>query len=156
VIGRIVRSIDFERVLGAATQARSAHFAVHHLSAAPSRPAGPAQGTDPVELSTGDAPKRAISVDDLSRAGPSKSLWFGAVVPKRHASRAVTRSLLKRQIRAAVLRHGELAAGLWVVRLRAPFERAEFKSAASCALRETARAELDAVLAAAVRRQTPA
>ena len=69
------------------------------------------------------------------------------MVPKRHARRAVTRSLLKRQIRAAAARHGgALAAGLWVVRLRAPFDRAEFSSAASAALQRAARAELDSVL----------
>ena len=35
----------------------------------------------------------------------SSLLWVGAVVPKRHARRAVTRSLLKRQIRGAFERH---------------------------------------------------
>ena len=78
--------------------------------------------------------------------------WLGAVVPKRHARRAVTRSLLKRQIRAAVERHaGGLPAGLWVVRLRAPFDRHTNRSAASQALRDAARAELDGVLARAGR-----
>jgi ribonuclease P protein component len=52
------------------------------------------------------------------------------VVPKRHARRAVTRCLLKRQIRAVVSGHADaLARGLWVVRLRAPFDRAGFVSA---------------------------
>ena len=58
-------------------------------------------------------------------------LWLGCVVPKRHARRAVTRSLLKRQIRGAFDRHAAaLAGGLWLVRLRAPFRRpTEFVSA---------------------------
>ena len=73
--------------------------------------------------------------------------WFGAVVPKRHARRSVTRSLLKRQVRAAVLRHaGRLAPGLWLVRLRAPFAPAQFPSAASDALRDAARSELEQLL----------
>ena len=77
-------------------------------------------------------------------------IWLGAVVPKRHARRALTRSLLKRQIRAAVERHaGGLAPGLWVVRLRAPFDRSRFTSAASDALRSAARQELDGLLARA-------
>ena len=61
--------------------------------------------------------------------------WLGAVVPKRHARRAVTRSLLKRQIYAAAERHrAHLRRGLWIVRLRAPFDRPQFASAASDAL----------------------
>lgn len=73
--------------------------------------------------------------------------WLGTVVPKRHAKRAVTRGLLKRQIRAAM---GEaasgLAPGLWVVRLKAPFDRQQFPSAASRPLRAAARDELIALL----------
>ena len=83
---------------------------------------------------------------------PVAGWWLGTVVPKRHARRAVTRSLLKRQIRAAVERHApRLPAGLWVVRLRAPFDRTAFPSAASTALRAAARDELDIVFARASR-----
>jgi ribonuclease P protein component len=72
------------------------------------------------------------------------------VIPKRHAKRSVTRSLLKRQIRAALARHAQaLPHGLWLVRLKAPFTTAQFPSAASDALRHAARAELDALLARA-------
>ena len=109
-------------------------------------------------------------------------------MPKRNARRAVTRSLLKRQMRNAVLRRidpsasasasaagataamvaavpveapspavadaatASLRAGLWVVRLRAPFDRSRYPSAASDALRVSARAELDAVLQRAARK----
>ena len=73
--------------------------------------------------------------------------WLGCIVPKRHAKRAVTRNLLKRQVRAAMERHAAgLAAGLWLVRLRVPFAPAAFPSAASSALRAAARAELDGLL----------
>ena len=59
----------------------------------------------------------------------------------------MTRTLLKRQIRAAVERHGgQLTEGLWVVRLRAPFDRALFPSAASMALKHAARDELESLL----------
>ena len=90
-------------------------------------------------------------VDDSSDASPDRAplqgCWLGMVVPKRHARRAVTRSLLKRQIRAAfasleVASGGGLPPGLWVVRLRAPFDRKQFPSASSDALRLAARAEL--------------
>jgi ribonuclease P protein component len=85
-------------------------------------------------------------VDD-SPAG----LWFGCVVPKRHARRAVTRNLLKRQVRSAFERHrAGLPAGLWLVRLRSPFAAAEFVSARSAALAAAARGELDSLLARAL------
>jgi ribonuclease P protein component len=96
-------------------------------------------------------------VEDSPAADLAESRsWVGAVVPKRHARRAVTRSLIKRQIYAATERHRDrLAPGLWIVRLRSPFDRAEFASAASPALQRCARAELDALLAAAVARASP-
>ncbi|HEY2977961.1 MAG TPA: ribonuclease P protein component [Burkholderiaceae bacterium] len=123
---------DFERVLAARPWARSVHFAVHHLA---DRPLGD-------RLSTAGAPTESEPVDD------SAALWLGTVVPKRHARRSVTRTLLKRQIRAAVDRHAAaLPHGLWVVRLRAPFDKQQFPSAASEALRRAAREELDAMLA---------
>jgi ribonuclease P protein component len=93
---------------------------------------------------------------DYSDPEPSVSaisgFWVGAVVPKRHAKRAVTRTLLKRQIRAAaVAAPPAMANGLWVVRLRAPFDRAAFPSAASEALLKAARDELATVFFAACR-----
>jgi ribonuclease P protein component len=127
------------------------------------------------ELSTGSAPEAVEAVDeslpDTGSARPAdhvadvsasvtpfdigasadapSTLWLGTVVPKRHARRAVTRSLLKRQIRHALARHaGCLAPGLWVVRLRAPFDRARFPSAASDALKRAARDELDTLFGA--------
>ena len=90
------------------------------------------------------------TVDDFISTDGAESLWLGLVVPKRHARRSVTRSLFKRQIRAAVGRHAsQLAAGLWVVRLRAPFEKALYPSAASTALQRAARAELDRLFSGA-------
>ena len=77
-------------------------------------------------------------------------MWLGTVVPKRHARRSVTRTLLKRQIRAAITRHlASLACGLWVVRLRAPFDRAHFVSAASIQLRRAAYDELESLIGSA-------
>ncbi len=77
------------------------------------------------------------------------------VLPKRHARRAVTRSLLKRQVHSVAARHAAgLAGGVWIVRLRAPFDRAQFPSAASLALRTAARSELDTLFEAAGRTAT--
>ncbi len=79
--------------------------------------------------------------------------WLGLVVPKRHAKRAVTRSLLKRQMRQRFAHAFEgLDEGLWVIRLKAPFDRLQFPSAASDALRIAAGTELDELVARSKRR----
>lgn len=81
-------------------------------------------------------------------------VWLGAVVPKRHARRSVTRTLLKRQIRSVMTgRVAGLAKGLWVVRLRAPFDRGQFISAASDELKRAARAELESLIGSAAQRR---
>jgi len=145
--GRLVNKADFERLLGSRSVARSAHFAVHHVPAAPQAPAKPGTRTTPAELSTALAPDLPKPVD----MSPS-SLWLGCVMPKRHARRAVTRSLLKRQVRSAFVRHGDrLALGLWLVRLREPYARTQFVSARSPALAAAVRDELDALLARVAR-----
>ena len=77
--------------------------------------------------------------------------WLGLVIPKRHARRAVTRNLLRRQIREeARARRDHLAPGQWVIRLRAPFDARRFPSAASAELRLAARRELEQVFARAM------
>jgi ribonuclease P protein component len=153
VIARLLRSVDFERVLRTRTRASSVHFAVHHVPDRPSASPKPAAKSLAAELSTGEKPELNSAVDDFPVSAPPSSVWLGAVVPKRHAKRSVTRSLLKRQIRSAVMGHeAALASGLWVVRLRAPFDRKTFVSAASDALKCAARAELEQLLASAAQR----
>lgn len=152
MIGRIVRSADFERVLGTPSRARSSHFAVHHVAAEPSLPAY-RLSTAEADLSTAVAPPVHKPVDEKLVQG----CWLGTVVPKRHARRAVTRNLFKRQIRA-VFETGAAALppGLWVVRLRAPFDRKQFVSASSDALRCAARAELTQLVSRVANRQASA
>ena len=144
MIGRIVRPADFERVLSTPQRCRSTHFAVHHVGSGPAaaRPAVTAAGFSPAfpdlspELSTGLVGAAPSAVDESGH-------WLGLVVPKRFAKRAVTRNLIKRQIRAAAARHElQLPPGMWVVRLRAPVDRRIFTSPASDALRDSARHEL--------------
>jgi len=91
-------------------------------------------------------------VDDLAGERPEDThLLLGAVVPKRHARRAVTRSLMKRQIRTAFqAQAGRLASGIWLVRLRAGYDRALYPSATSMALRRAVREELDRLLGGCV------
>ena len=111
------------------------------------------------ELSTGFASDAAKVVDDplatpveTSTGGGAFDRWLGLVVPKRHAKRAVTRTLVKRQIRSvAAACAPQLEPGLWVVRQRSPFDPKQYPSAASDALKEAARAELRALFDRAVR-----
>ena len=145
MFGRLVHKADFERLMATRSRARSAHFALHHVSSKPTGPAVWVPGAKVSELSTAAAPTDPQPVDDLPEGH-----WLGYVVPKRHARRSVTRSLLKRQIRACFERHGAaLPAGLWLVRLRAGFLATEFVSARSLALTQAARAELDGLLSQA-------
>ncbi len=142
MVGRLTRSADFQRLLATPMRARSAHFAVHHSMTAPSTPSRPSVHRSSTELSTVQAPIETGPVDE-SPAGS----WLGTVVPKRLARRAVTRNLLRRQIRSAFERHARrLGVGCWLVRLRAPFPVTQFPSAASAALRDAAGAELDQLL----------
>jgi ribonuclease P protein component len=138
---RLSSRADFERVLGAgasAIAARSPHFVLHHL---------PVQA----QLSTGADPEGAPLVDVY--AATARTLAVGVVIPKRWARRAVTRNVLKRQMYAAFARHaGILPGGMWVARLRAAFDRDQFPSADSLALRRAVRAEADALMDAAARR----
>lgn len=142
MVGRLVRKADFERVLAVPARSRSAHFAVHHVPARPSTPAPRGPKPVPNELSTACEPNCPQPVDDCV-----SGQWLGLVVPKRHARRAVTRNLLRRQVRAALARHADaLPQGLFVVRLRAGFDPKRFPSAASLALGRAARDELDTML----------
>jgi ribonuclease P protein component len=158
MIGRIVRPADFERVLATASRSRSAHFAVHHVSGGPSlarggRGAGDSKQVFPLvspELSTGAEVQPPALVDE-SLAAAVQGHWLGLVVPKRHAKRAVTRNLIKRQVRAAMARHvSALPPGLWVVRLRLPFNRNDYLSPASDPLKDASRAELQQLFERAV------
>ena len=159
MVGRILGAADFQRVLSQTPLSRSAHFALHHVAARPLPLAAALKKATAAELSTAHAPVIPSPVDDLVG-----QWWLGLVVPKRHARRSVTRSLLKRQMREVVrgvvsavdlvsglvsaegttsaLRGPALPPGLWVLRLKAPFDKQQFPSAASAALRASARAEL--------------
>lgn len=119
------------------------HLAVHPLSS---------------QLSTGSAPPPSQAVDEsvdnpVDNSAAAAVLRLGLVVPKRHARRSVTRTLVKVQIRAGMRRHlDSLVAGDWVVRLRAPIDRKQFPSARSETLAALLHAEIDVLLGDAARR----
>ena len=144
---RLVRAADFERALRQRSCASTPHFAMHHVSATAPAPAVAIGQPSAEQLSTKLLATSAQPVDDL--AGGQ---LLGAVVPKRHARRAVTRNLVKRQIYAVAERHrATLPDGIWVLRLRAPFERSLFGSAASTALKQATRSELEVLFGAATK-----
>jgi ribonuclease P protein component len=154
-MARLVRSVDFERVLRVRSGAATPHFSVHHLAGRPAPTKRARNDAVRSQLSTTPGITGEAPVDDSIHVGLDEATqWLGAVVPKRHARRAVTRTLIKRQIYAAAERHrAELPSGLWVVRLRAPIDRTLFPSAASTALKVGTRSELEALFTAVARRQ---
>lgn len=109
------------------TVSRTAHFALHRtgLDMPPSpNPTGP-----------GSVPQALFVVRDQA--------WIGALLPKRWAKRAVTRNAIKRQIYTVSQDfEARLPVAAHVVRLRAGFDRAQFASATSEALKRAVRGEL--------------
>lgn len=143
-----LKSADFAAALSAKVLSKTPHFVLHHLAAEPVSCLGRTKAPLLPELSTDAAPKWPCVVDN---SGSPDRWWLGLVVPKRHARRAVTRSLLKHQMRAqADLHQAHLPRGQWVLRLRAPFDPRQYPSAASTALQHAARVELAQVFASAV------
>ena len=143
-----LKSGDFAAALSATALSKTPHFVLHHLAAEPQSAVRRRSAPVVPELSTDVAPKPTLAVDNSLAP---RQWWLGLVVPKRHARRAVTRSLLKHQMRAhADLHQNRLPCGLWVLRLRAPFDPRLYPSAASPALQLAARAELAQVFANAV------
>jgi ribonuclease P protein component len=146
-IRRVRTAAEFERLLRRRPCVISAHFSVHHLGAA--RGTGSQLASRPVvpELSTEAGAETVSFVDDSVREPSSPRLALGIVVPKRFARRAVTRTLIKRELRAAWRRGAPvLDAGAWLVRLRAVFDASRFRSAASSALRTAVRLEVEQVV----------
>lgn len=120
---------QFQWVMAGPPVVKTAHFALH-LAAAPAAAPAPA----------GDAAHAgALSRPLFAGAGP----WVGVVIPKRWAKRAVTRNMVKRQIYAlAQERLLVLPRAALVVRLRSGFDRKQFVSATSDALKAAVRSEL--------------
>ena len=140
----------FEAAMACRPCARTAHFMVHHRRGDADRPPVERSVDNPVDRPVGNSGESS----EEHPSGPcAPCVRLGLVVPKRHARRAVTRTLVKGQIRAGMRRHlAALPPGDWVVRLRAPFDRSTFPSARSEALADAVRAEIDRLMADAVRR----
>lgn len=149
-----LKATDFQRALGSRPVSRTSHFVLHVLPVmavqTPPQPGlsteGGAPGTVPVEDLV------CASVADAGSGAAVPAWRFGLVLPKKQARRSVTRSLIRHQAREALRRHAEAvcacpayAEGVdgWVLRLKTPFDRQQFPSAASEALSAAVRTELD-------------
>ncbi|MDA8454981.1 ribonuclease P protein component [Acidovorax sp. GBBC 3334] len=153
---------QFQAAMAGGTISRTPHFALHRLRL-DAAPADPASGTalpapapsnaspapGPGALPSWQGPQALFAMGSGIAGDP----WLGAMVPKRWARRAVTRNAIKRQIYAVAPAFGpQLGAAAHVVRLRAGFDRKQFPSAVSEALKQAVRAELLQLFAQAVRK----
>lgn len=121
---------QFQAVLARAPFARTEHFVMHRM----------------VQETT-DTPSVASAMPF-----PADGLWFGAMVPKRWARRAVTRNLIKRQIYCVAAQQAPvLPPAAYLVRLRSGFDKLQFRSAASDALRAAVRHEIEQLFSVARR-----
>jgi len=146
-------SADFQQALGTRPVARSAHFSVHFAVPSLTRPA-----SVQAKLSTGGHLDEVEPVDEVRT---HLRVWrLGLVIPKK----MVTRSLIKHQARelwrlcapeleAAGWLHEQRPVGNWVLRLKSPWLKADYPSAASGTLKQAVRTEILEVLA--VCRQGP-
>ena len=114
-----------------ATVSRTAHFALHRLplTVVPDAIFMDETGAKSIQALF---PRRAV-----------QHAWVGAMAPKRWARRAVTRNTVKRQIYALCEQfEPRLSGAAHVVRLRVAFDRKQFVSATSDALKSALRSEL--------------
>ena len=130
---RLKTRAQFQAVMAGTTVSRTPHFALHRTEFdAPFKPAGPG--------SVG--PQALFAVRDEAA--------LGAMIPKRWAKRAVTRNAIKRQIYAvSTIAEPTMRLAAHVVRLRAGFDRKQFPSATSEALKRAVRIELEELFAKA-------
>jgi ribonuclease P protein component len=127
-VQRLKTRVQFQAVMAGSTVAKTAHFALHRMDL----DAGPGS----------DGPQALFVVRDEP--------WMGALIPKRWAKRAVTRNAIKRQIYTVSQEiEPQLPVAAHVVRLRAGFDRTQFTSATSDALKRAVRGELQALFARA-------
>jgi ribonuclease P protein component len=129
-VQRLKTRVQFQAVMAGRTiVSKTAHFALHRmeLDAPPAAPTEPGPGSD-------EGSKALFVV---------REPWIGALIPKRWAKRAVTRNAIKRQIyTVSQTVEPPLPVAAHVVRLRAGFDRKQFESATSDALKRAVRAEL--------------
>jgi ribonuclease P protein component len=140
---------QFQAVMAGSVPAKTRHFVLHRLNVPDALAASDPMAAETL-IAQGPGADRSKALFVLG--GGSRAVWLGAVVPKRWAKRAVTRSTIKRQIYTVaqefeLFRQTQPAASMaFVVRLRQVFDRETFVSASSEPLKRAIRAELQALL----------
>jgi ribonuclease P protein component len=138
-VHRLKTRPQFQATLAGGTVSRTTHFALHRLPLMARADISKAE-------TAGPAPDEAQALFALD------GVWMGAMVPKRWARRAVTRNTIKRQIYAVSSRFADrLPQAAHVVRLRTAFDRRQFISATSGALKIAVRQELEQLFERGVR-----
>ena len=163
-------SADFQQALGTRPVARSAHVSVHFVVPSLARALPAANTEKAVQKSATQAESAALQgklstaaslmdVEPVDEVRTHLRVWrLGLVIPKKMARRSVTRSLIKHQARelwrlnAPLLEeagwlHDLRPVGNWVLRLKAPWLKSDFPSAASEPLKQAVRAEITELLA---------
>ena len=129
--------------MAGSTVSRTTHFALHRTGL--QAPGG--ESTEPVPPPDGNSGPGSERSQALFAV---QAVWLGALIPKRWAKRSVTRNAIKRQIYTVSQQfETRLPMAAHVVRLRAGFDRKQFVSAVSPALKQAVRAELQQLFAGA-------
>ena len=135
---------QFQAALEGGTIARTSHFALHRAL---------------LPLAVISEKKNTIELPG-ARVSPLFSVdavWMGAMAPKRWAKRAVTRNAIKRQIYNISSEFElKMAVAAYVVRLRCGFDKTQFPSATSDALKAAVYQELQQLFTRASAMATPA
>lgn len=127
---RLKTRSQFQAALAGGTVARTSHFALHCVPL-------------PLVMLRDTAITTEPAVSEGTLLFPVRSVWVGAMVPKRWAKRAVTRNAIKRQIYNVSLEfEAALPVAAHVVRLRSGFDKSHFVSATSEALKSAVNQEL--------------
>jgi ribonuclease P protein component len=144
-VQRLKTRAQFEAAMAGGTVSRTPHFVLHRAAL----PEAPSPLPSPVVPAQAGAQEGADALGSRARGNGGKLFpvqdepWIGAVVPKRHAKRAVTRNGIKRQIyNVSAAFEPRLPAAAHVVRLRQEFARKDFPSAWSEQLKAAVRGEL--------------
>jgi ribonuclease P protein component len=144
-------------------RARSSFFVLYFREAEKIPPERPRrQATTPTrqepstrtEFSTDTEQVCDLPVDNSVGKEPcSPRVYLGCVIPKKMVKRAVTRNLIKRQMRVLFDAPFEpCPAGQWVLRMKAPLDTRRFISADSPGLRAWVRLELHALMKQALQK----
>jgi len=127
---RLKTRSQFQAALAGGTVARTSHFALHRVSL-------------PMTLTSQNTIPTEQPNSVVASLFSVRSVWMGAMVPKRWAKRAVTRNAIKRQIYNVSQEFDALLPmAAHVVRLRSGFDKAQFISATSDALKTAVSQEL--------------